>query len=102
MSTIQTQQQDIMEELRIMNLPTEMRDRILVKFTENLLMQVGLKVFGALSENDRAEFEKLQNLHNPGVLNDFFQAKVPNYEKLVQGQVKESLKEFKRLVKELS
>ncbi|MBI3459066.1 hypothetical protein HY061_02285 [Candidatus Azambacteria bacterium] len=104
MPTISTQlqDQDIMKELGIMNLPAEMRDQILVKFTENLLMQVGLKVFGALSEDDQEEFEKLKDLNNPGVLNDFFQAKIPNYEELVQRQVKKSLTDFKKLVKDLS
>ena len=102
MTNIQMLQQNIMEELGIMNLPAEMRERIFVKFTENLIMQVGLRVFKALSEDDRVEFEKLKDLKNPGVLNDFFQAKVPNYEKLVQGEVKKSLLEFKSLVQNLS
>ncbi len=92
----------ILQELGIDGLPIEMQDRILSKFTENLIKQIGLKIFPLIPEADRDAFEKLSSQGDVEAINNFLKEKIPDCEHIITAEVNQAKEDFKKTLQELS
>ncbi len=91
-----------LSELGIDDLPIEMQDQILSKFTENLIKQIGLKIFPLIPEASRDTFEKLSSQGDVIALNNFLKEKIPDSEKIIIEEINKAKVEFKKILQELS
>lgn len=93
-----TLQQNILQELGLDAMPPKIQEDLLVKLTESALKRITLETLSRLSEEDRKEFDKIQNAKDPEKMNEFLRAKIPNYEELVRRVVDELKGEIKDTV----
>lgn len=81
----------------------KLQEDLLVKLTESALKRITLEVLSQISEEDRKEFDKIQNQETKDIekMNAFLREKVPDYEGLVSRITQEIKNEVKETVASL-
>ena len=93
--------QSIIEELGLGSLPEEKQTELLTAMTESVLKRITIKTLELLSEEDRAEFDKLRETDEPDKITEFLRTKISNYDAMVEGVVREFKEEMKGTMGEL-
>lgn len=87
----------ILDEMGLNNLPQEKQEELLIKMTEVLLKRIFIETMDKLGEGNMEEYEKLVDSNaSPEEIENFFQSKIPNYEKMVQKVVDDFKEEMKK------
>lgn len=94
-------QQNIIEEFGLGGLPEEKQAELLTTMTESVLKRITIKILEQLSDEDRTEFDKLKETDDPDKIVEFLRAKISDYDKMVEGVVKEFKEEMKETMGEL-
>jgi predicted ATP-grasp superfamily ATP-dependent carboligase len=93
MDTLRTQ---LEQELQLLNLPPEERDKVIATLGEHILRRSVLKIYETLPENYRASVEQVQATGDPKLLYEVLSHSVPNIENLLEEVAKEVVSEFKQ------
>ncbi len=96
-----TLQQNIIQDLGLQDLPQETQIKLLTQMTESVLKRITVQVLERLSEQEREEFDKLQEAGDANKVNEFLMSKIPDYEDMVQKIVAEFKEEMKANVETL-
>jgi len=86
---------NIIEELGLSDLPVDAQLDLLTQMTESLIKRITIGVLEKLSEEERNEFEKIQENEDPEAMDAFLKEKIPNYEEFVKNIVDEFKEEMK-------
>ncbi len=92
----------IIKELSLESLDEESQDEILSKMTESVIKRILVETLEKLSEEDRVEFEKLQEKESSEEMDAFLNSKIDNYEEMVQKIVTDFKKEMKESISNLT
>lgn len=94
-------QENIIKEMGLEELPKDAQEEILIKMTESVLKKIAIETLERLSDEDRDEFEKLQETAAPAEIDAFLSSKIENYEELLQKTVAEYKEEIKESINNL-
>ena len=94
-------QENIIKEMGLEELPEDAQEEILTKMTESVLKKIAIETLERLSDEDRDEFEKLQETAAPAEIDSFLSSKIENYEEMLQKIVSEYKEEIKESISNL-
>lgn len=86
---------NIINELGLDKLPKETQVEVLSKMMQSVLKRITVEVLERLSEEDRSEFEKLQENAKPEEFDAFLSVKIDDYDGLINRVVSEFKDEMK-------
>jgi hypothetical protein len=89
-------QENIIKEFGLEGMSQDAQNDVAAKMTESVLKRITVSVLERLSEEEIAEFEKLQEAGIPEDLDRFLKEKISDYEQMVQKIIidfKEEIKE---------
>ena len=95
------QKNSILEEFDLKDLPEETQTKMVQLMTESLLKRITLRVLEELSEEDRAEFEKIKEQEDADRTEAFLREKIPNYDELIESVSSDFKEEMKGHISEL-
>ncbi|NOY35607.1 MAG: hypothetical protein GXP44_01655 [bacterium] len=88
--------ENIIKELGLEELSEEGQMEMVTKMTESVLKRIAINALEKLSDEEREEFEKLQENASPEEIDAFLRSKIGDYEQMI----KETVVEFKNEIKE--
>lgn len=91
-------EQDILKELGIDSLPAERQEEVLTAMTEAVLKRLMLRLIGAMSEEQRKEFQAIADAGEQEKISQFLSANVPNYETLIKEEAISFKKDMQKTV----
>lgn len=90
-------QKTLLDELGLSDLPQDKKEQLLIKMTEVVLKRIFLETMEKLDDEGREEYEKLiESGATPEQVEEFLNAKIQNYDSLVQQVVEEFREEMKK------
>jgi len=92
---------NIITELGLSDLPRTTQLKLLTQMTESVLKRITVEVLEKLSEEDRKEFEKIQEKGDTEAMDKFLKEKIANYEEIVEGIVADFKEEMKKTIASL-
>lgn len=84
----------IIKELGIEILPPQAQDEIVGKLGEIILKSVTVAIYEKLSDDARAEFERIGKENDPDLIQRFLEEHVPDMQGLMEEEVKKTLQGF--------
>jgi predicted solute-binding protein len=84
----------IIKELGIEILPPQAQDEIVAKLGEVILKSVTVAIFEKLSDEARAEFERISKEDEPELIQRFIDENIPDMESLMEEEVRKTLQSF--------
>lgn len=84
----------IVKELGIEILPEQAQNEIVAKLGEIILKSVTVSIFERLSDDARAEFERITKEDEPELLQRFLDEHIPDMQGLMAEEVKKTLQTF--------
>lgn len=84
----------LIKELGIGGLPEEAQDEIVTKLGEVILKSLTVAIFEKLSNDARAEFERIGAKGDHTLIQEFLEKNVPDLHTLMQEEVKKTLRNF--------
>ena len=94
-------EENILKELEIDQLPEERQEEVLTAMTEAVLKRLMLRLIGAMSEEQRKQFEEIANAGDQAKISQFLEANVPNYETTIKEEVASFKKDMQATVDSL-
>lgn len=86
----------LIKELGIGDLPQEAQDEIVGKLGEIILKSTTVAIFEKLSDEARAEFERVGKEGDPDLIQRFLSEHVPDMSELMEKEVRLILQDFKK------
>lgn len=92
--------QQIFEDLGIEKLSEETQITLVTRLTELFLKRITVDILEQLSETEREEFLQIKNSGDSEKMLAFLRGKIPDYDQMVQKEIKEFKKEMKKKFKD--
>ncbi len=87
----------LIKELGIEGLPEEAQDEIVGKLGEVILKSLTVAIFEKLSNDARADFERISSRGDHDLIQEFLEENVPDLHLLMEEEVKKTLENFTKL-----
>ncbi len=99
--TKEINQQNLIQELGLGDLPEDKQVELLTTMTESVLKRITIQILERLSEEEKKEFDEVRETNDPDKITGFLREKIKDYDEMAENTVKEFKEEMKNTVNDL-